>query len=130
MIARIFSKGYAVTESKVSKYLDIERQMSLLMQQQEELAKNPVIKAKIAALDQIDEIIKSSGLTAEDVAMHLGFSSTTEAQQGYIAKNPRRVKEYLNPHTGEVFSGKKVAGKLKDWIDEHGAETVETWRTN
>lgn len=44
------------------------------------------------------------------------------------AKRARRVKQYKNPHTGEIIETKGGNHKtLKEWKAKWGAETVESW---
>lgn len=44
------------------------------------------------------------------------------------SKRARRVKQYKNPHTGEVIETKGGNHKaLKEWKASWGAETVESW---
>jgi DNA-binding protein H-NS len=114
--------------ANVSEFIEVERQLKELMQQRDALASDESLKGKVAALKTIVETMESAGLTPEDVANHLGIGRLQPLKAGYNAKNPRTVKEYVNPHTSEVFSGKKVSGKLKDWIAEYGEQEVETWR--
>ena len=46
------------------------------------------------------------------------------------AKRARRVKQYKNPHTGEVIKTKGGNHKeLKAWKEKYGADTVESWAT-
>ena len=43
---------------------------------------------------------------------------------------PRAVKIYRNPNTGDLVQTKGGNHKtLKEWKKEHGADVVETWRT-
>lgn len=45
-------------------------------------------------------------------------------------RQPRKLKQYKNPHTGEVIETKGGNHKtLKEWKAEHGGDTVESWVT-
>lgn len=45
-------------------------------------------------------------------------------------KRARKVKQYKNPHTGEVIETKGGNHKtLKEWKAQWGADTVESWAT-
>lgn len=45
-------------------------------------------------------------------------------------RQPRRVKRFKNPHTGEVIETKGGNHKtLKEWKAEHGSDNVESWAT-
>lgn len=45
-------------------------------------------------------------------------------------KRARKVKQYKNPHNGEVIETKGGNHKtLKEWKAKWGAETVESWAT-
>nr|WP_192963449.1 histone-like nucleoid-structuring protein MvaT [Pseudomonas fluorescens]CEK42285.1 transcriptional regulator MvaT, P16 subunit [Pseudomonas fluorescens SBW25] len=46
------------------------------------------------------------------------------------SRQPRKVKQYKNPHTGEVIETKGGNHKtLKEWKAQHGGDTVESWAT-
>lgn len=46
------------------------------------------------------------------------------------SKRTRKVKQYKNPHTGEIIETKGGNHKvLKEWKAQWGAETVESWAT-
>ena len=46
------------------------------------------------------------------------------------AKRARKIKQYKNPHTGEVIETKGGNHKvLKEWKAKWGADTVESWST-
>jgi len=45
-------------------------------------------------------------------------------------KRARKVKQYKNPHTGEVIETKGGNHKvLKEWKEKYGSDTVESWLT-
>ncbi|MBL4611209.1 histone-like nucleoid-structuring protein MvaT [Halopseudomonas sp.] len=45
-------------------------------------------------------------------------------------KRARKVKQYKNPHTGEVIETKGGNHKvLKEWKEKYGSDTVESWVT-
>ncbi|HHJ1395426.1 TPA: histone-like nucleoid-structuring protein MvaT [Pseudomonas aeruginosa] len=47
-----------------------------------------------------------------------------------IGKRARKVKQYKNPHTGEVIETKGGNHKtLKEWKAKWGPEAVESWAT-
>ncbi|MCY1461647.1 hypothetical protein D9M71_793250 [compost metagenome] len=57
-----------------------------------------------------------------------GVSMSTAATSTSAQRKPREVKRYKNPHSGEVVETKGGNHKiLKQWKQEHGSETVESW---
>jgi hypothetical protein len=43
-------------------------------------------------------------------------------------RRARQIKQYHNPHTGEVIETKGGNHKqLKEWKAEHGGDVVESW---
>ncbi|MNH44318.1 hypothetical protein D3C79_1064480 [compost metagenome] len=53
---------------------------------------------------------------------------STAATSTSAQRKPREVKRYKNPHSGEVVETKGGNHKiLKQWKQEHGSDTVESW---
>ncbi len=62
-------------------------------------------------------------------ASRAGKSPRT-AKAPTTSKRARRVKQYKNPHSGEVIETKGGNHKtLKEWKAQWGSETVESWAT-
>ncbi|MNE44365.1 hypothetical protein D3C80_1385870 [compost metagenome] len=57
-----------------------------------------------------------------------GLSVSTASASSGVQRKLREVKRYKNPHSGEVVETKGGNHKiLKQWKQEHGSDTVESW---
>ncbi len=57
-------------------------------------------------------------------------SARAPAPPRHLPASARKVKQYKNPHTGEVIETKGGNHKtLKEWKAEWGPEAVESWAT-
>ncbi|MNJ69786.1 hypothetical protein D3C77_661760 [compost metagenome] len=57
-----------------------------------------------------------------------GVSVQTGNASSGVPRKPREVKRYKNPHSGEIVETKGGNHKiLKQWKQEHGSDTVESW---
>jgi hypothetical protein len=55
---------------------------------------------------------------------------TARASKPAVTKRARKVKQYKNPHSGEVIETKGGNHKtLKEWKAKWGADVVESWAT-
>lgn len=99
-------------DDKLQKELDFEAKLRELMA---EYGK---------ALPDILALLDAEGKVAK--AGRPARAAKTEAP----AKRTRKVKQYKNPHTGEVIETKGGNHKtLKEWKAEWGSDTVESWAT-
>lgn len=58
------------------------------------------------------------------------YTKGKTAKPAGSTRQPRKLKQFKNPHTGEVIETKGGNHKvLKEWKAEHGSETVESWAT-
>lgn len=59
-----------------------------------------------------------------------GRGVATKPQGEKSQRQARKVKQYKNPHNGEVIETKGGNHKtLKEWKSQYGSDTVETWVT-
>ncbi|MBI6882338.1 histone-like nucleoid-structuring protein, MvaT/MvaU family [Pseudomonas putida] len=59
-----------------------------------------------------------------------GREASAGSQRGGGTRKPRNVKQYKNPHNGEVIETKGGNHKLlKEWKAQYGGDTVEAWAT-
>lgn len=94
-------------DSKLKQEIEFEEKLRALMAQY-----NKSLKDVVAILDPESKL--GNGKPAK--------SSGT--------KRARKVKQYKNPHTGEVIETKGGNHKvLKEWKEKYGSDTVESWVT-
>jgi len=61
-----------------------------------------------AAVNTVKQLVADFGLTAEDVF------STVKKREGSAAKGGKVAAKYLNPETGDTWTGR---GKAPRWLD-------------
>ena len=121
--------------SKISKYYEKQRLQEELSKELEELEKDKELKSELEFKDQLEDLMKKFGKSADQmlevmaaiepkIAKKIGASSSDGS--GNRAKRP--LKTYRNPNTGEVVQTRGGNQKtLKAWRDQYGKEKVESW---
>ncbi|MFK3771883.1 MULTISPECIES: histone-like nucleoid-structuring protein MvaT [Pseudomonas] len=96
-------------DGKLQKELDFEKKLRELMAEN-----GKSLRDVIALLDPESKLSKAPRGAAKPVA----------------TKRARKVKQYKNPHNGEVIETKGGNHKtLKEWKAKWGGDTVESWAT-
>ncbi|QXH47923.1 DNA binding protein [Pseudomonas xanthosomatis] len=96
-------------DGKLQKELDFEKKLRELMAEN-----GKSLRDVIALLDPESKLSKAPRGAAKPVA----------------TKRARKVKQYKNPHNGEVIETKGGNHKtLKEWKAKWGGDTVESWST-
>ena len=118
--------------SLIKEYAVLEKSLAELAQRIEELRSNPNLAVELefktkleALLDEHDKTLRDVINIIEPSMMKRGSNQPIKARGG---ARTRRVKQYKNPHTGEVLETKGGNHKeLLAWKKKHGAEEVEGW---
>lgn len=98
-------------DDKLKKELEFEEKLRLLMGQYQK------------SLRDINALLDPENKSAKAPRAGKASGSTS-------AKRVRKVKQYKNPHTGDVIETKGGNHKvLKEWKLEYGADEVEGWAT-
>ena len=119
---------YRATEEAIKELQERLRNLS----QDDKLKKELEFEEKLRAL--MGEYSKSLrdiiAILDTDAKNTRGTRSNAKSTQGSGTKRARKVKQYKNPHTGEVIETKGGNHKtLKEWKGKWGADDVESWTT-
>lgn len=115
--------------SLLTTYAQHEQQKQELEKQLEEMRADPRLQAEIEFKDKLEALMKEFDKSAADVLSLLQPQSPAQSgQKTQGQRRKRKLKIYKNPKTGEVVETRGGNQKtLKQWKEEHGDETVESW---
>jgi hypothetical protein len=115
--------------SQLARYAQIEQQMKQLQQQMLELENDENLKQELEFKEKLEALMRENNKSAREVIEIVAPERTfAEQQQKKTTRKPRKLKVYKNPHTGEVVETRGGNhAVLKQWKDDHGADTVEGW---
>ncbi len=117
--------------SKLAEFRQLEKHLAEQLQALEVLKGDAALKKEIEFETKLRALLAEYGYSLPNVVSLLDPQSrrrapATEAKP--VARRPRQVKVYKNPHTGEVVETKGGNHKtLKEWKAEHGSAIVESW---
>lgn len=115
---------YRATEEAIKELQDRLKNMS----QDDKLKKELEFEGKLRAL--MGEYQKSLRDIIAMLDPDLKGSKVTRTAKTTGTKRARKVKQYKNPHTGEVIETKGGNHKtLKEWKAKWGGDVVESWAT-
>jgi len=116
--------------SLLNTYIQKEQQLKQLQEELDRLKNDDRLKIELDFKNHLETLMREFDKSAADVIKLLdpkqaAGSSVTGKGSG---RAKRKLKIYKNPNTGEVVETRGGNQKtLKQWKDEHGAETVEGW---
>lgn len=120
--------------SMLQEYRQIEDTIRELSERLKSLSNDDKLKKEIEFEKKLNALMEQYGKSLRDVVAILDpenkLSAPSKAVKAPVAKRARKVKQYKNPHNGEVIETKGGNHKtLKAWKEQYGAETVESWST-
>lgn len=114
--------------SKLNQYRELERRLAEQLEELERLKQDKDVQKDMEFEDDLNALMDAYDRKPRDVIAILDPSTPTT--QSPAIRRPRQLKIYVHPDTGETVETKGGNHKtLKAWKDEHGADTVESWRT-
>lgn len=119
--------------SRLAEFRALEQQLAAQLAELESLKNDDGLKREIEFEQKLRDLLGEYGCSLRDVIAILDPQATTRraaptavAEKGI--RKPRQVKQYRNPHTGEVIETKGGNHKqLKEWKAEFGSDEVESW---
>ncbi len=103
-----------------------QQEFERVKQELDQLKKSKVVQKELAFLEDLEALLKKHGKTLNDLPK-AGRATKVKAATGRTRKK-RKLKTYINPHTGEKIQTRGGNHKiLKAWKAEHGSEEVESW---
>ncbi|MCW3149948.1 DNA binding protein [Stutzerimonas stutzeri] len=121
--------------SLINEYRATEEAIKELQERLKSLSADDKLKKELEFEGKLRELMGEYQKSLRDIIALLDPDARTKAPRGAAkapatSKRARRVKQYKNPHTGEVIETKGGNHKtLKEWKAKWGAETVESWAT-
>jgi hypothetical protein len=118
--------------SKLAEFKALEAQLTAQLQQLDAMKNDSGLKQEIEFEQKLKGLLEEYGMNLRQVITILdpskGMSVSAAGASGSVQRKPREIKRYKNPHSGEVVETKGGNHKiLKQWKQEHGSDTVESW---
>lgn len=118
--------------SRLAEFRQLEQQLAAQLAELEALKGSSELQKEIEFETKLRDLLAKYGFSLRDVINLLDPQSGRRAAAPTTAeKAPRRarqVKQYKNPHNGEVIETKGGNHKLlKEWKSQYGADVVEGW---
>ncbi|MNM31881.1 hypothetical protein D3C81_424660 [compost metagenome] len=120
--------------SRLAEFRQVEQQLAAQLAELEALKGSSELQKEIQFETKLRDLLAKYGYSLRDVINLLDPQANRRAAAPAAAdKTPRRarqVKQYKNPHNGEIIETKGGNHKLlKEWKAEYGANEVESWLT-
>lgn len=120
--------------SKLAEFRELERTLANQLAALEALKGDSGLQREIEFEQKLRELLAQYGYSLRNIISILDPQASVRRGQGNIAstekvqRRARVLKQYSNPHTGEIVETKGGNHKqLKEWKNQYGAETVESW---
>lgn len=117
--------------SRLAEFRQLEQKLAAQLAELEAMKGSSELQKEIEFETKLRDLLAKYGFNLRDIINLLDPQSGRRAAPGVVEKAPRRarqVKQYKNPHTGEVIETKGGNhSKLKSWKAEYGSDEVESW---
>ncbi|MCL5042311.1 MAG: DNA binding protein [Gammaproteobacteria bacterium] len=120
--------------SKLQEYRSLEDQIRDLTDKLNALSNDDKLKKEIEFEEKLRDLMNQYNKSLKDVIAIIDpdnkLAPAARVSKPTGSKRPRKVKQYKNPHNGDVIETKGGNHKtLKAWKQEYGNDTVESWMT-
>ncbi|MFK3768311.1 histone-like nucleoid-structuring protein, MvaT/MvaU family [Pseudomonas putida] len=118
--------------SRLAEFRKLEQTLAAQLAELEAMKGSSELQKEIEFETKLRDLLSKYGFSLRDIIDILDPQARRRAAAPAIAeKSPRRarqVKQYKNPHSGEVIETKGGNHKrLKEWKAEYGSDEVESW---
>ncbi|TWI58537.1 hypothetical protein IQ22_00243 [Pseudomonas duriflava] len=122
--------------SLINEYRATEEAIKELQERLHNLSQDEKLKKELEFEEKLRALMGEYQKSLRDIIAILDIDAknsrasrtSNKANQGSATKRARKVKQYKNPHTGEVIETKGGNHKtLKEWKAKWGANDVESW---
>jgi len=118
--------------SRLAEFRKLEQTLAAQLAELEAMKGSSELQAEIEFETKLRDLLNKYGYGLRDIINILDPQASRRTAAPVAAeKAPRRtrqVKQYKNPHNGEIIETKGGNHKLlKEWKAEYGAEEVEGW---
>ncbi|EPG3571348.1 TPA: transcriptional regulator MvaT [Pseudomonas aeruginosa] len=120
--------------SLINEYRATEEAIKELQERLKSLEQDDKLKKELEFEEKLRTLMGTYQKSLRDVISLLDpdakIGKSTRTAKAPAGKRARKVKQYKNPHTGEVIETKGGNRKtLKEWKAKWGPEAVESWAT-
>lgn len=117
--------------SRLAEFRQLEQKLAAQLAELEAMKGSNELQKEIEFETKLRELLAKYGFSLKDIINILDPQSSRRAAPIAAEKAPRRarqVKQYKNPHNGEIIETKGGNHKLlKEWKAQYGSEEVESW---
>ncbi len=118
--------------SRLAEFRQLEQKLAAQLAELEAMKGSPELQKEIEFETKLRNLLAKYEYSLRDIVNLLdpknGQRPAAPAASQKAPRRARQVKQYKNPHTGEVIETKGGNHtKLKVWKAEHGADEVENW---
>ncbi|SUD69744.1 putative transcriptional regulator, MvaT P16 subunit [Pseudomonas putida] len=118
--------------SRLAEFRQLEQKLAAQLAELEAMKGSSELQSEIEFESKLRDLLAKYGFSLKDIINILDpQSGRRAAAPAAVEKAPRRarqVKQYKNPHSGEVIETKGGNhSKLKSWKAEYGSDEVESW---
>lgn len=116
--------------SKLAEFKALEAQLAEQLKQLDALKNDDGLKREIEFESKLRNLLAEYGFSLREVKLILDPHAKAEraAPVAQKQRKERQVKQYKNPHNGEIIETKGGNHKLlKEWKAQYGGDTVEAW---
>ncbi|HDS1819272.1 TPA: DNA binding protein [Pseudomonas putida] len=118
--------------SRLAEFRQLEQKLAAQLAELEAMKGSSELQREIEFETKLRDLLAKYGFSLRDIINLLDPQSGRRAVAPVaVEKAPRRarqVKQYKNPHSGEVIETKGGNhSKLKSWKAEYGSDEVESW---
>nr|WP_134399442.1 histone-like nucleoid-structuring protein MvaT [Pseudomonas aeruginosa] len=120
--------------SLINEYRATDEAIKELQERLKSLEQDDKLKKELEFEEKLRTLMGTYQKSLRDVISLLDpdakIGKSTRTAKAPAGKRARKVKQYKNPHTGEVIETKGGNHKtLKEWKAKWGPEAVESWAT-
>lgn len=120
--------------SLITEYRTIEESIKELQERLKNLSQDDKLKQELEFEGKLRKLMGEYQKSLRDIIALLDpdakVGKAPRAGKPAVTKRARKVKQYKNPHSGEVIETKGGNHKtLKEWKAKWGADVVEGWAT-
>lgn len=120
--------------SRLAEFRQLEQKLAAQLAELEEMKSSSELQKEIAFETKLRDLLAEYGCSLRDVINILDPQASRRVEASSVderaLRRARKVKQYKNPHNGEIIETKGGNHKLlKEWKAEYGADEVEGWLT-
>lgn len=117
--------------SRLAEFRQLEQKLAAQLAELEALKGSSEFQKEIEFETKLRDLLAKYGFSLRDIINILDPQANRRSSAPAVEKSPRRarqVKQYKNPHNGEIIETKGGNHKLlKEWKAQYGSDEVESW---